>query len=49
MVTMRFEKPNNCYECEIRRTIGCYIGNANGWLTTKKDDNCPVIDEDGKN
>ena len=38
--------PESCTSCWIFKNMGCRIANASGWLTDRRDENCPIVTED---
>lgn len=42
MIQIDMQMPSNCYDCWLRKNLGCRIANNNGWLNIKRDDNCPL-------
>ena len=45
MIQIDMEMPTNCYDCWIRKKLGCRIANGNGWLNNKRDDDCPLKED----
>ncbi len=42
MIQIDVQMPSNCYDCWIRKNLGCRIANDNGWLNNKRSDDCPL-------
>lgn len=36
------EMPTNCFDCWIRRNMGCKFANESGWLIDERDSRCPL-------
>jgi len=48
MVQIDIQMPSDCYSCWVRKNIGCKIANDSGWLNNKRDDNCPLKEQEAK-
>ena len=46
MVQIDIQMPSDCYSCWVRKNIGCKIANDSGWLNNKRDDNCPLKEQE---
>lgn len=49
MVQIDIQMPSDCYSCWVRKNMGCKIANDSGWLNNKRDDNCPLKEQDAVN
>lgn len=45
MVRIDIDMPHDCYTCWIRQNMGCKIANASGWLNSRRDEDCPLLDD----
>ena len=48
MVQIDIQMPSDCYSCWVRKNMGCKIANDSGWLNNKRDDNCPLKEQEPK-
>lgn len=48
MVQIDIQMPSDCYSCWVRKNMGCKIANNSGWLNNKRDDNCPLKEQEAK-
>lgn len=48
MVQIDIQMPSDCYSCWVRKNMGCKIANDSGWLNNKRDDNCPLKEQEAK-
>ena len=46
MVQIDIQMPSDCYSCWVRKNMGCKIANDSGWLNNKRDDNCPLKEQE---
>ena len=46
MVQIDIDMPTDCASCWIRQNMGCKIANASGWLNNKRDDKCPLKEQE---
>lgn len=45
MVKIDIDMPHDCATCWVRKNLGCKIANASGWLNSRRDEGCPLIDD----
>lgn len=48
MVQIDIQMPSDCYSCWVRKNMGCKIANDSGWLNNKRDDNCPLKEQEAQ-
>ena len=46
MIQIDIDMPTDCASCWIRQNMGCKIANASGWLNNKRDDKCPLKEQE---
>ena len=49
MVQINIDMPSDCFSCWIRQNMGCKIANASGWLSNKRDSQCPLKEKEDTN
>lgn len=42
MIYIDAQMPTNCYNCWIRKNMGCSIADDSGWPIDRRADNCPI-------
>ena len=46
MIQIDIDMPTDCASCWIRQNMGCKIANASGWLNNRRDDKCPLKEQE---
>ena len=46
MIQIDIDMPTDCASCWIRQNMGCKIANKSGWLNNRRDDNCPLKEQE---
>lgn len=46
MVMIDIDMPTDCSSCWVRQNMGCKIANESGWLNNKRDDRCPLKEQE---
>ena len=46
MIQIDIDMPTDCASCWIRQNMGCKIANASGWLNNRRDDECPLKEQE---
>ena len=46
MVQIDIQMPSDCYSCWVRKNMGCKIANDSGWMNNKRDNNCPLKEQE---
>ena len=48
MIMINLEMPTDCYSCKVRKLLGCRIANESGWLNNRRDDKCPLKEQEAQ-
>ena len=46
MIQIDIDMPTDCASCWIRQNMGCKIANESGWLNNRRDDKCPLKEQE---